>query len=176
MSCPDWRALQAAREREPDVDPPGWAAAREHLSECRACRAAAVELDPVLLFAALPAPRVTPAEVAEMQRAVAALVRAERVAPRDSGPLGTGRRRRLAAKLARGAAAAAVVLLALGVEAGPRRPGPTAGDALAALPEAAADAFVPPALEELDRPQARIYQIPAEGLSVVMIVDASLDV
>ncbi len=175
MSCPDWRALLAARERDPDVDPPGWSEARGHLAECRACRSVAAEIDPVLIFAALPAPRVAPAEIAEMQRAVAALVRAERVAPRASEPV-AARRRRRAGRLARGAAAAAVLLLALGVEAGPRRVAPGAGEALAALPEAGPDTFAPPALEEIDRPQARIYQLPAEGLSVVMIVDASLDV
>lgn len=168
MSCPDWRALVAARERDAGADPPGWAEARGHLSGCAACRAAAIDLDPSLLFVHLPAPLAAAADVVEMQRAVAALVRAERVEPRA---------RPLARRAWRGAAAAAILLLALGVEAGPRRGAPAAPVAtVAALPEESLDLARPPALEEIDRPQARVYQVPADGLAVVMIVDASLDV
>lgn len=165
MSCPDWLALSAERERDPGTDPPGWAEARAHLAVCAGCRAQAIDLDPSLLFVNLPAPRVAAADVADMQRAVAALVRAERV---DARPR--------ARRLWRGAAAAAVVLLALAVEAGPRRaaPGPVA--VAAALTGVESDLGSPPVIEELDRPEARVYQLPAEGLSVVMIVDASLDV
>ncbi len=168
MSCPDWRALVAARERDPGVDPPGWEAARRHLAGCPACRAAAIDLDPCLLFVHLPSPRGTAGDVAEMQRAVAALVRAGRVEPRA---------RPLARRAWRGAAAAAIVLLALGVEAGPRRGAPPeAREEIAARVDALLDAGDPPALEEIDRPEARVYQVPADGLAVVMIVDASLDV
>jgi hypothetical protein len=167
VTCPDWRALIAEREREPGADPPGWAEARAHLAVCAGCRARAIDLDPSLLLVSLPAPRVAAADVADMQRAVAALVRAGRVEPRP---------RRLARQLWRGAAAAAVVLLALAVEAGPRRAAPEPVAVAAALTGVETDFGSPPVLEELDRPEARVYQLPAEGLSVVMIVDASLDV
>jgi hypothetical protein len=167
VSCPDWPTLIAERERDPAADPPGWAEARRHLSGCGACRAAAVDLDPSLLFVDLPAPRVGAQDVDAMQRAVAALVRAERIEPRA---------RSLSRRVWRGVAAAAVLVLALGVEAGPRRSGPPVAGTLAALSEESPDLAAPPALEEIDRPDARVYQVPAEGLSVVMIVDASLDV
>ena len=86
MSCPDWRTLSAAREAEtlattaiaataPDADPPGWAEAREHAAQCSRCRAEALAADPLLLFARLPERVVTPAEIGDMQSAVAALVR-----------------------------------------------------------------------------------------------------
>ncbi len=168
MSCPDWRDLVAARERDPGADPPGWAEARRHLAECAVCRALAVDLDPSLLFVHLPAPRVTAADVAAMQGAVAALVRAGRVEPRA---------RPLARRAWRGVAAAAIALLALGVEAGPRRGAlPAPQEAVAGLPEESFDPGALPSLEEIDRPEARVYQVPADGLAVVMIVDASLDV
>lgn len=168
MSCPDWRDLVAARERDPGADPPGWAEARRHLAECAACRALAIDLDPSLLFVHLPAPRVTAADVAAMQGAVVALVRAGRIEPRA---------RPVARRAWRGVAAASIALLALGVEAGPRRGAlPAPQEAVAGLPGEDLDPGALPSLEEIDRPEARVYQVPADGLAVVMIVDASLDV
>ncbi len=171
MTCPDWLALAAERERDPGTDPAGWAAACAHLELCPACRRAAVAADPLLLFQRLEAPRADAAEVVRMQQAVAALVGAARVA----------RRGRRGGGLGRVAAAAAVALLALAVQSGPRPAPPRAGSDLAALAFADGEpAFspgpAPPVLEELDRPEARVYQLPAEGLSVVLIVDSSLDV
>ncbi len=37
------------------------------------------------------------------------------------------------------------------------------------------DRTVPPVIEELNRPGARVYQLTEEDLSVVMIVDETLD-
>jgi hypothetical protein len=173
VSCPDWRTLLARREARPDDDPDGWAAARRHLAGCAACRAEALAWDPTLLFLQLPAPRVEAGDVAAMQEAVAALVRAGRVDPRKA-------RRLRAARPAgrwRSVAAAAVLALAALVVEPVRRPDAAPADELAAfdadwLPALA----VPAVLEEIESPEARVYQIPAEGLSVVMVVDASLDV
>jgi hypothetical protein len=165
----------AGHEGAPDVDPPEWAPARRHLGVCAECRRAALALEPTLLFAALPAPAVGPDEIASMQEAVAALVRAGRI----DGEVGRGRRA-LGGRLRGVAAAAAVAALALVADPGARPVDPQPGGELAAAVDfAGEDPFAPvyPAvLEELDRPEARVYQIPAEGYSVVMIVDASLDV
>jgi len=169
VSCPDWPALVAARERDPGADPPGWGAARIHLSACSACRRRALALDPSLVFLALPAPEPGEGEIAAMQGAVAALVRARRLesAGERARPARPARLRR--------AALAAAALAALVVEAGPRRPAPPPVGLLAAegLAPGASSA---PVVEQIERPDARVYQLPAEGLSVVMIVDASLDV
>ncbi len=169
MSCPDWPALVAARERDSGAEPPGWATARAHLSACSACRRRAVDLDPTLVFLALPALEPREGEISAMQGAVAALVRTRRLesAGERSRPARPARLRR--------AALAAAALAALVLEAGPRRPAPPPAGLLAAegLAPGASSA---PVVEQIERPDARVYQLPAEGLSVVMIVDASLDV
>lgn len=182
MTCPDWQSLVAARDAEPAVDPPTWAEARRHAAGCDRCRRAALAADPLLLFARLPEATVTPAELADMQSAVAALVRAGRVGhaaaighrvhpPADS--------RRAAA--ARFAAALGVCSL-LALSGAPRPQPPTldtlaAGGDLAGLGMAADDAAsMGSVVEELDRPGARIYELPQSDMAVVMIVDASLDV
>jgi hypothetical protein len=175
VSCPDWPALLAERERDPDVDPAGWGEARRHLAGCAGCRASALALEPTLLFAGLPAPRVEAAEIAAMQEAVAALVRAGRIDSRAAQH--GGRRSGRWARRGRGIAAAAVLALcALAVDP-VRRPDPQVAGEMASL---AAEEFpalaIPAVLEEIESPEARVYQIPAEGLSVVMVVDASLDV
>lgn len=182
MSCPDWNALHEAREADPLVDPPGFAAARAHLADCRDCRRAAARVDPLLLFAApgnTPGPTVSAARPdLEMQSAVLALVRASRVA---APPARAGRRA--------GQVAAAIVLTSLlGLSGGPpvessRERAGSAGT-LADLASPAELArwvdetaiLAQPAVEDVDRPEARIYDLSQADLAVVMIVDASLDV
>src|SRR5262249_36619722 len=56
--CPDWRGLAAPRFDSPGAatgEPAGWAEALAHLDGCPACRRAALEADPTLLFRRLPA-------------------------------------------------------------------------------------------------------------------------
>jgi len=185
MTCPDWRALVAARDAEPSADLPAWAEARRHAAQCSCCRGEALAADPLLLFSRLPEPAVSAHEIAEMQASVASLVRASRVAQGD--PLTPGRSAAVAEStgtrsVTRFAAALGVCsLLAL---SGTPRTHPSALGTLAAAGSLLAGpaAVVEDArtmqsvVEELDRPGARIYELPQAGMAVVMIVDASLDV
>lgn len=171
MSCPDWRRLAAARERDPFADPPGWTEARAHLADCAGCRREALAADPLLLFQRLAAGRGGEErdEVLAMQQGVAALVRASRVAGRAAA----GPRRGVALRRV-----AAVALLVLGVMALDGAPSPqgrlAAGrDAWVAAPPELPDQ---PLLDELDLAQARVYELGSDDMAVVMVVDATLDV
>jgi hypothetical protein len=199
MSCPDWRLLVAAREAAisvsisssaisdtaPEADPPGWSEARRHAAQCSRCREAALAADPLLLFARLPERTVTPADIGDMQSAVAALVRASRVGQADPQPATTerlhfGKRASglLSLLTATRVAAALGVCSLLALSGVPR----SSSSARSALDESAAfDRLqgmpaLDSAVEELDRPGARIYELPQPDMAVVMIVDASLDV
>lgn len=184
MSCPDWQALAAARaasETASAADLPAWSEARRHAAQCSRCRAEALRADPLLLFARLPERQVTAGEIADMQSAVAALVRAGRIARSAQG--GEPQARRATGSglfsLSRIAAALGVCsLLALSGTPRSHRPGLGGAGSLPAE-QAALASEEPPldsALEELDRPGARIYELPQSDMAVVMIVDASLDV
>jgi len=167
MSCPDWRRLAALREAQPELDPPGWEAIRRHLASCPACRREAVAADPLLAFTRLAEPPADPGMEHEMQGAVAAMIRAAR--------LETPRRSARAAGLAKLAAGLGTVALLMFSGSPPgRAPEPgnrAAADALR-IDQGPAAAI----LEDLDRPGARIYELPQDDLAVVMIVDSSLDV
>ena len=153
MSCPDWNTLATAREADPVVDPPGFAAALAHLSDCSGCRKAAARVDPLLLFSALggegAAAPSRPDQ--EMQNAVLAMVRASRVATREERPRAGSRAARIAAG----------ILLAILVGLSGRPPAVDAGD--------------PVGSAELGADPAPASTMAAE-LAVVMIVDSSLDV
>ncbi len=166
MSCPAWEPLVAARDHEPGADPAGWRDALDHFDGCPACRRRALALDPTLLFRGLPAPPEEAIDLPAMQEAVASLVRARRIERSGSAPRRSWWRR---------AAVAAAVLVALGVEAGPRRPGAPGVESAAAGANTPA-LVMAPVFEHIDRPEARVYQLPTEGFSVVMIVDSSFDV
>lgn len=174
IACRECRAIVAERAADPAVDPARWPEARTHLAACRACREAALAADPTVLFQFLPPVEIEHSEIADMGRAVATLVRAseiERRAPRRAAWTG------------RAAAAAAIATLALLAGAPGQRPVATASRTAGLAPVDAretADAITAelasqPLVEDLDRPQARVYELPAEGLAVVMIVDSSLD-
>ena len=180
MSCPDWKSLVAHRvgpTASPDREPPAeWPRAIEHLSDCLACRQRALSLDPSLLFVVQAPLPVSDDEVAGIKANVRTLVRA-RAAERTSHHL----RRRLG----RVAAAAAVVgLLVLLPTHSPRRPGSVEdvapGPAVETTPfvqsEGALAEAPAPVIEPLDLPSARIYQLSGGDLSVVMVVDDSIDV
>jgi hypothetical protein len=180
--CPDWRGIALEREADPLVDPAGWDEARAHLALCEACRREALAADPLLLFAGLPlaASEVAPtAAITAMQDSVLAMVRASRVA----APADSGNSRRSAAALRYAAGFVVASLLAFSGAPGERRGGeaaladaaaPAETEALAARSESVD--FAQPMVEELDRPEARVYELSNTDLAVVMIVDAGLDV
>lgn len=194
MSCPDWRHLVAEREAGAGDAGPAWAAARQHLGSCPRCREAALAADPTLIFLRLPAPTVPAAEVASMQQGVAAMIRASRVRasgvpaipaghlfdPRPARRFGLG-----ALRWARPAAAAA--LLAIGVLQAPVARESVAksfiarSSASSLVETSSGRSFLAVAastgsiLEDLDLPDARVYEVASEEMQVVMVVDSSLD-
>ncbi len=178
MSCPDWPALLAVRAADPAVDPPEWRAARAHLDDCVRCRENAFALDPTLVFSRLAVPRLATDEVQRMRQAVEALRRAEPLRHRRH------RRRPSARALRRGALAAGLLIAALGQHplafvppsAPLVAPSPSVATPVAIRPAESAGSGLASIVDQLDRPQARIYEMGAEGLSVIMIVDESLDV
>ena len=88
MSCPNWRDLLTERDRaSAAIDfeaSDAWRSALDHLSTCGGCRAKALELDPVLVFAAQPPLEVSDDEVDLIKANVRTLRRA-REAERASG-------------------------------------------------------------------------------------------
>lgn len=177
MSCPDWRALSAAREADPAAELPAWEEARRHAAHCARCRQAALAAEPLLLFARLPERRVSADEIGDMQAAVSALVRAGRVA--QGGSRRAPAARRLSGRLSATRAAAALLVCSLVAFSGAPRTRPSVGAMLAAGDFGAAPGEILPVgsvVEEIDRPGARIYELPQADMAVVMIVDASLDV
>jgi len=187
MSCPDWRGL--ARRRGPlhGADPAGWDDAVTHFENgCPSCRRAALLAEPMLVFrrlrgsAAAGAAEMSAAqeasEVDSVRQAVAAL--------RAAGRVDASRSRRFVHW--RWAAAAALTAAALSIPADNawqqhqdrRALASPAAAALrgAILPAAFSGDAELPTVEGVNRPGARIYHMDGEGLSVVMIVDESLDV
>lgn len=166
MTCPAWEPLVAARESDLAVEPAGWREALAHAESCPGCRRRALALEPTLVFRRLPSPAGGEVDVAAMQAAVAALVRARRIERPEAAPRRAGWRR---------AAIAAAGLVALVLQAGPRPPAAPA-DRAAAVEAGAPSLVAAPVFEQLGGSDARVYQLPAEGYSVVMIVDSSFDV
>jgi hypothetical protein len=191
VSCPDWRTLAAWRE-DPQADEPAeWREALAHLDRgCAQCRRAAVAADPTLVFrrlANLPSatsPAQEASEADAMRRAVAAMRAASRVEVSE--------RRAGGRSWKRWATAAALAVMALSIpgDDGRLRREPAAAGLLnvalpAALPAGGSEAALAgqaalgddlPTLEGVNRPGARVYHMDGEGLSVVMIVDETLDV
>ena len=202
--CPDWRTLSRHRVEPDGVEPLGWPQALEHFDRCPLCRKEAIAADPTLLFRRLAAPaplstlgsHASPAssaastsggeEIEAMLAGVAALRAASRLAaPRRPHVLHGWQRWAVAAALA-------VAALSLGTN---RLPAGGALRTLAAIPAVAdlaapgvdridtapsglnvVPAANPSPIEGLNRPDARVYQMDGDHLSVVMIVDESLDV
>lgn len=178
-SCYDWSALLAHRFDADAAPPAEWPVAEVHLGGCDDCRQAASAVDPTLAFhdAAQWVPEQP--EIEAMRQAVATLRRsgqlsAEVAAARQGGrtlaPQRFGRRRRIVS--------AALFALALAL-----LPGRTAVNGVDGAngvdhlePRFEISATPASAIEGLDRPQARVYEWGADDLSVVMVVDESLDV
>lgn len=186
MSCPDWRALAAQAERK---DPGSWDEAVAHFDGgCRLCRRDALAAEPTLVFrqlrsAAAPA-AMGPAQEASEVDAVRQAVAAMRTASRVSSMASDGRRARHGAGWTRWAAAAVLAIASLSISADRQehRPDgrPNGNQAAAARGAVRPAAYTGEAgrltFEGVDRPGARVYNMDGEGLSVVMIVDESLDV
>jgi len=197
-SCYDWPALTAHRRDRLADEPAAWREALAHLDGCADCRRAALAADPTLLFQSLAArgsesaarePRGAfqeldeQAEVESALQAFTAMRAARRVAGLRAGLL------RRAAGVGRWAAAAALAFVALSLENvglpdnaratfrafsdNPRGVVEHAAAVTAALPAVSRL----PLVEGINgRPEARIYHLGGDDLSVVMIVDESLDV
>jgi len=190
MSCPNWDDLarqRATEQREPEA----WRLAVRHLDSCGACRQQAVASDPLLVFRArsgAPSERYEDAaEVVEMCRSVKAVVRSrDWESPRQPARHSAAWRQAAAVGLL------AFLLLLLGPN-GRVGPLPSAVGGADSLSVQEADrvvgttsatelldhltAALPLSLvENVDRPGARVYELRRENLSLVMIIDHTLDV
>ncbi len=156
MSCPDWLALTAHRFDRSCEEPSGWSEALAHLDDCPACRRAALAIDPALAFSRPSAPQEI--DVESILMGVKVLRRASR--SRRSRPWREA------------AAAAALASIALWVA-------PSGAPIQEVqIGESAPIPYVEnlPTVEAVDRPEARIYQLADDELSMVMIIDETLDV
>jgi hypothetical protein len=179
VSCPDWNGLVALRDREGSA-PAGWTEALDHLDACSRCRPEALEADPLLVFRRLPAPEMTPAEesaeVDSMRQAVTAMRTARRL---DTRRRFAGWRRWTAA------AVLALASLALGHDRAPMEESMVRMARMPVLPpESLAATAAPedtpetgtPTLEDLNRPNAHVYQVQRKDFALVMVVDKGMDV
>ncbi len=193
-ACPNWRELLAPRfdRTAGAADPEGLALALAHFDACPACRREACGIDPTLVFRRLPAVELDfDLEAERMRLAVAGMRASERVHSRRASAQGRPYGIRWRGQTARWAAAAGLAAAALFLgsrgelatpESGrpkfsaapPALSAPVDDASLARLEPAAA--AIESAVEDLGRPDARIYQLDGERLSVVMIVDEKLDV
>lgn len=174
MSCPRsaaaaWEALLAHRSERGVPPPAGLEEALAHLDSCPSCRQSALRVDPLLLFRGARS-LSEPVDTAAFVAAVRAGRRQRRV-ERRAGPR---RPAGVAAALVAGALLLAPSALFRGGEtARPARPAARQ----AARPTAPVLGLsAHPVIENLDRPGARVYQWGSESVSVVMVVDESLDV
>ncbi len=205
MNCPDWPRLVALREGCRDGrsdDPPGWRSALNHLDSCRHCRPQALAADPTLLFRRLPGAAQVAVDIEAMKRAVATL---RRTGPLHNAGGVEGSRslqRRLSA-VAAGLLFVALLGLAPGV--GGRRAAVDEQRAAVDEQRAAQQSEVPAeeaaalsvgslyqaagfgeelqpfalsesAIEDVDLPNSRVYQISGKEMTIVTVVNASLDV
>lgn len=178
MTRRDWRSLLAHRFDDNLEVPVGWPAAEVHLADCAECRRDALAIDPTLAFRGAAAWTSAPGESAAIVQAVHTLRRASDL---ESTTAGARREPIVRARSRDRGPAAAAALFALVLALRPATtshnevsrvnfdPVPTAQLLPAARPAA-------PAIEGVDRPDARVYEWGADDLSVVMVVDESLDV
>jgi hypothetical protein len=204
VSCPDWTSLAAHRHQREGSEPAGWTEALAHLDGgCGLCRRQALAADPTLVFrrlAAVPAVTMSDAEERSEADAVRAAVAAMRAASRldslEARPRTSSLWKGVGRGWSTGALAAALALMALVFPSGysPSKPAQTAS-AVAGLDDAAIfrdgrvevepldepmaaaqQVDLEPVVEGVNLPDARVYHMSGEGLSVVMVVDESLDI
>jgi hypothetical protein len=203
VSCPDWIALTAHRRERNAPEPAGWTEALAHFDGgCKLCRRQSLAADPTLVFrrlAAVPAVTMTEAEerseVESVRTAVAAMRTASRLDSLRLDSLDTGPRpSSLWKRWSTGAVAAVLALAALALPsgyspskhvqiaqmalAGPERSAPpaVAGPLDEPMPAAQQVDLDEPVVEGVNLPDARVYHMSGEGLSVVMVFDESLDI
>ena len=183
MSCGEWVRLRpwVAARLERGAAPAAESAAPNHLAQCDECRRLAYALDPSLVFLKLREPgtgressdAAGAAEIAAMRERVATMRSMRAMNMKWPGAARRGTRALgwrwaaaallVGAGLAQGDRPAAVAPLPLALAAGPAATMPT-------------ELELQPVVEELGRPEARVYQFAGDDLSVVMIVDETLDV
>lgn len=179
MNCAELQRLAPDSLLASDLEPAQQRLAAEHLRDCPECRRRAVEADPSILFLELPTLEVGEAEVEAVRSTVNAMRRARVLESEASRPLSRWWRQAAAAVLLAG------VLLLPGDTPVEQRTGESSPALVAETWELVApledagllvSASEPSSvIENLNRPQARIYQLTEEDLSLVMIVDESLD-
>lgn len=176
MSCFDWSRLLEHRFDADVETPPQWPRARRHLESCEACRREAASVDPTLIFRHAAPWSPDPAEADALRQAARALRRTGALAASvAAGSTASGTRRE-------GGRLVSAVLFALVLALMPGRPAHRGVEGGEPAPPASAARILrtagpaAPAIEGVDRPQARVYEWGADDLSVVMVVDESLDV
>ena len=155
-TCPDWRPLlePAALSTEREL-------LKQHVKACRRCRKDALSADPLLAFRLVAPVEVDANEVKDMQGAVRTLRRAALAQAADSRGGWRGR----AAMAAVFAVFALLMPISLRVHEEPAAMAFETLDVPATLP----------LIEGVSPGRARVYELRGDGLSVVMIVDDSLD-
>ena len=180
-ACPDWAALVREREhaeRSPDVGASAidraWEDALRHREDCGHCRAASLQVDPLLLFSGDFTGARARTEMADEVDELRKRVRLEldgRATKKRLNAARTARRRMpVASALAAGAAAAAFGLSFL---LWPKT-APPAGDVLGAELSLPANIAMAPLVEPLGDEPMRLFQLPGDGLAssldVVLVV------
>lgn len=193
MSCPDWISLTAHRRERDGSEPAGWSEALTHLDGgCKDCRRQALAADPTLVFrrlAAVPAVSMTPAQERSEADAVRAAVAAMRAASRLDSLEARPRTSSVWKGWSTAALAACLALAALVVPSNPVkvvasgakdaaifREGRVEVEPLDEPVAAMQQVDLEPVVEGVNLPDARVYHMSGEGLSVVMVVDESLDI
>jgi len=171
VSCPDWKALAAARESA-EAEPAEWTEAMTHFDACPRCRREAVAADPLLVFRRLPALEMPAGDELAEAEAMRQAVSAMRTARRLESHRHAGWRRWAAA------AVLATASLSVSWDKVPRtqEPEPAAPRPAVEAPAAPRPVTGPATLEALDGSNARVYQMNGEGVTAFMIVANKADV
>ncbi|MDH3743486.1 MAG: hypothetical protein OES47_00115 [Acidobacteriota bacterium] len=168
-ACPDWQRIARSADRFLAEDCADRRRTLRHMEACPSCRRSALELDPTLAVANLPAVEVSKSEIEAVKRQVQAMRRVRAIE--------VGKRRPVLSHVA-------VVMLMVGLglflpgrvidPAGSVAQGGVGGGVL--FDEASREAASSLALVESITPStARIYQLDQADFPIVMIVDESID-
>jgi hypothetical protein len=168
MSC----ALSTKLREQPEAflveDSPERLWGLRHAEECPACRRALLRLDPTLAVA----PSVPEFESREVESLKAGVLNAKRLREMEASSGRSIRGSQIAAAVTLIASLALLLPGQLEETGGGSGNGQT--ELSRALTPSAAEVSLP-AVETLDLPRARVYELGDEDFSVVMIVDESLD-